>query len=304
MNRRDFIKKSFAVGAALGAPFVIGGKKVHAADNNTSNPDLVAVKGGEPAAMFDKGIAALGGMKKFVKKGQTVVVKPNIGWNVTPELAANTNPLLIKRIIEHCLEAGASKVYVFDHTCDNWESTYKNSGIQKAAKDAGALVVPGNSTSYYQNVVVKGGAILKETAVHELILGSDVFINVPVLKSHGGTRLTISMKNLMGIVWDRGFYHYNGLNQCIADFCLFKKPDLNIVDAYTVMTSGGPRGGSIGDLAVMKSLIISPDIVAADAAATKLYGIDPSNVGHIKLAHDKKIGNMNLNELNIKRITI
>jgi uncharacterized protein (DUF362 family) len=303
MNRREFIKNSLILGGATVTSFFIKSNKNIIAQSNQM-PDLVAIKGGEPEIMFDNGIKAIGGMGRFVKKGQTVVIKPNIGWNRTVEYGANTHPKLVKRIIEHCKQAGAKKVYVFDHPCDHWVSTYKNSGIEKAVKDAGATVVPADTEKYYENVKIPEGKTLKNTQIHELILDSDVFINVPILKSHGSTRLTIAMKNLMGAVWDRGYYHGKGLHQCIADFCTYKKPDLNIVDAYYVMKKYGPRGGSLANVANMKYQLISKDIVAIDAAATKVFGLNPEQISYIQRAYDMGIGNMNLEKLKIKRLTI
>ena len=254
--------------------------------------------------MFDKAILSLGGMKKYVKPNQTVVVKPNIGWDTSAERGANTNPKLVARIVEHCLSAGAKTVYVFDHTINEWTRTYSNSGIEKAAKDAGAKIVSGNSESYYHPVTIKNGKTLKSDKVHELILESDVFINVPILKTHGGTTLTISMKNLMGIMWNRKWWHDNNLHQCIADFASEIKPTLNVVDAYRVMKRNGPRGVSVSDVVEMKSLIISEDIVAADSAAAKLIGKEPGQIGHIRIADEMGVGTSDLTKLSINRITI
>jgi uncharacterized protein (DUF362 family) len=307
MDRRDFIRKSIQAGLLAGTAASVGRFPNLLAYTNLHSPnqyDLVAIKGGEPDLMFDKAIESLGGMKAFVKKGQKVVVKPNIGWDVTPDRAGNTNPVLVKRIIQHCYEAGAKEVYVFDNTCDDWKRCYSNSGIEKAVKDAGGKIVSGDSERYYQQVEVKKGKKLKETKVHELILESDVFINVPILKNHSSTELTISMKNLMGNVWDRGYWHRNDLNQCIADFSSFRKPDLNIVDAYYILKENGPRGVSKGDVVLMKSQIISTDIVAADAAAAKLFGLEPATISYIKLASDMKLGQMDLSKLNINRIIL
>ena len=303
MDRRNFIKKSVGAGFFIGSS-ALATQKLLASELSLSPYDLVAVKGGEPDLMFDKAIAAMGGMSNYVKKGQSVVVKPNIGWDADPERAANTNPELIKRIIEQCFNAGAKEVYVFDHTCDTWNKCYTNSGIERAAKDAGAKVVAGNSEGYYQEVSVPGGKSLKQAKVHELILDTDVFINVPVLKHHSSARVTISMKNLMGIVWDRRYWHKNDLHQCIADMPTFRKPDLNIVDAYAVMKRNGPRGVSDADVVPMKSLIMSPDIVAADAAAAMVFGSKPGEIPHIRIADEMKVGNMNLDQLSIKRIKV
>lgn len=308
MNRRTFLKRGISGSLLAGSSLSLAraGLLFPLPDSGTgsSGYSLVAVKGGEPAVMFDKGIEALGGIKAFVKKGQKVVVKPNIGWDVGPERAGNTNPQLVAHIIKRCYEAGARQVFVFDHTCDDWQSCYRTSGIEQAARDAGAKVAPGNSERYYHEVTVPNGQTLKKSKVHELILESDVFINVPVLKSHSSARVTIAMKNLMGIVWDRGEWHANDLHQCIADFAAYRKPDLNIVDAYAVMKRNGPRGVSVEDVVTMKSLLLSTDMVTADAAAAKLFGRDPSDIPHIRIAAEKKIGRMDLDALNIKRIAL
>lgn len=307
MNRREFFKRSILTGAASGVALAGSNyKKILAAISpQVKGPyDMVAVKGGEPVQMFDKAIESLGGMKSFVKKGQTVVIKPNIGWDASPERSANTNPQLIKRIVEQCYSVGAKQVYVFDNTCDEWLKCYEKSGIQYAVKEAGGKMVPGNSEGNYHEVEIKQGKKLKNAKVHELILSSDVFFNVPVLKSHSSTQVTVSMKNHMGIVWDRRYWHKNDLDQCIADFATWRKPDLNIVDAYRVLTKRGPKGVSDEDVVLLKSLIISKDIVAADAASAKLFGLEPEHIRHIKLADDAKIGTMDLTKLNINRIKL
>ncbi len=305
MERREFFKKSLAAGfAGLTFPYINFNKALAKESSPVSKYDLVAIKGGEAEDMFDKAIAELGGLKSFIKKGQKVVVKPNIGWDVIPENAANTNPKLVGRIIKRCFEAGAKDVYVFDHTCDNWTKCYSNSGIEKAAKDTGAKVVSGENEGYYQEVKIPNGKKLKKDKVHELILDSDVFINVPVLKNHGGGRLTISMKNLMGIVWDRGYWHRNNLHQCIADFATYCKPTLNVVDAYNVMKRNGPKGVSREDVVTMKSLLISTDMLTVDAASAKIFGIEPDEVNYIKIGGEMNVGKKDLDKLTIKRLKI
>ncbi|TFH39160.1 MAG: DUF362 domain-containing protein [Bacteroidia bacterium] len=306
MKRREFIIKSAAAGITAGAAYTAGGYgNLLAAGSLPAAIDIVAVRGGEAEAMFDMGISALGGMTNFVKKGQKVVIKPNIGWDVVPERAANTNPKLIKRIVEHCFRAGAKEVFVFDNTCDNWVKCYKNSMIEKYAKDAGARMVPGDSESYYQQVSIPGAKILKTTSVHEKILESDVFINVPILKVHSSAKMTANLKNMMGVVWDRKFWHSNNLHQCIADFGLFeKKPSLNIIDCYNVMTKNGPRGVSLSDVENMKAQIISTDWVAGDTAAARMLGLDPVQVDYIPMAHSLGVGSMEIEKMNIHKIAM
>jgi len=306
MKRRDFVKTSISASMLAASASTMG----LASYNNLfgyspdAPYDLVAVKGGEPELMFDRAIASVGGMKSLVARGQTVVVKPNIGWDAAPERAANTNPKLVARIVEHCIQAGAKDVFVFDHTCDTWTKCYSRSGIEKAVKDAGGKMVSGASEGYYQTVESTSTKILKSVKIHELILESDVFINVPVLKHHSSARLTMAMKNLMGVVWDRRYWHNKGLNQCIAEFPLYRKPDLNIIDAYALLKRNGPRGVSTADVLYPKSLLMSSDIVAIDTAATKIFGSEPSSISYIRMADENNIGTSDLSSLNINRIKI
>ncbi len=309
MERRNFIKTAILGGLAgavqLKSSNLFAGEKMSVSASN----DLVAVMGGEPAQMYKRGIEAMGGISRFVKKGQKVVVKPNIGWDKKPELAANTNPELIGAIVKDCFAAGASEVVVFDHTCDEWQSCYKNSGIEDAVKSAGGKIAFAHDEKYYKTVALPKGTRLKEVKIHESIIDCDVWINVPVLKNHGGARMTISMKNYMGIVWDRRFWHSNDLQQCIADCATYEKmPVLNIVDAYRIMTQNGPKGKSIEDVQNPKALFMSADIVAVDTAAVRFFNqfreMKLEEVGHIGIAERLKIGTTDIDKLKVERIKI
>jgi len=305
-NRREVLGKGLSLGLLVGGAVILGKTDFLLGQGpSASLPDLVAVKNGEPDALFKKAIDLLGGMRRFVKKGQTVVVKPNIGFPRVPEVGATTHPLLVKTIIESCYAAGAGKVYVFDNvvtpTAGNARNCYRLSGIDEAARAARGIVVPVDDFSY-REVRIPGGKKLKTADVHALILDCDVFINVPVLKHHSSAHLSIAMKNLMGIVKNRMEYHLVGLDQCIADFCLYRKPDLNVVDAYRVLMSQGPAGPSnphFADIQIKKTLLVSQDIVAVDAAAARIFGKDPEDIGYIKIGHAQKSGNMNLKDLKI-----
>ncbi|MFT3781598.1 MAG: DUF362 domain-containing protein [Nibricoccus sp.] len=318
-TRRDFVKTSLAVGATLslaninslfGAELKPDAPPSQEPTSPTQQksarplgpkPLLVAVRDGERVAMLDKALAELGGIARFVKPGQTVVIKPNIGWNATPERGANTHPTIVARLVTVCLAAGAKSVSVFDNTCDAWRETYVNSGIEKAAQDAGAVVVSGKDETLYRQVEIPNGVKLKSAKIHSLILDSDVFINVPVLKHHHSTQMTACMKNLMGVVWDRGIWHRTDLHQCIADILTLKQPAFNVIDAYHPMVRNGPRGKSVEDCVEMKALLASTDIVTVDAAAAKLLGHNPGTITHVKIAHEMGLGRMDLENADIRR---
>ena len=308
MERRNFLK-TLALGGAAGMmqlrPESLMGKPAKA--SATAN-DLVAVMGGEPVQLYGKAIAAMGGIGKFVKKGQRVVVKPNIGWDRKPELAADTNPELVAAIVKDCLAAGASEVGVFDHTCDDWKQCYKTSGIEDAVKAADGKMLFAHEEKYYREVSIPKGKRLKKAKVHEAILDYDVWINVPVLKNHGGAKMTIAMKNNMGVVWDRRFWHSNDLQQCIADFSTYKKPALHIVDAYRIMTQNGPQGTSLNDVQTPKAIFIALDPVAVDTASVNFFNqyktMSINDASHIKLGEEMNVGTTKLDTLKIERIRL
>ena len=309
-TRREFLKSGLALGAAV---TLANWRRLAAAETPAlpppapaafARPVLVAVRDGSRTAMLDKALAALGGLGTFVKAGQTVCLKPNIGWDAPPERGANTHPELVGHLVRLCLEAGAKSVSVFDNTCDQWQLTYEHSGIAKAARDAGARVVSGKDQSLYREVEIPGGVKLKHALVHSLVLDSDVLLNVPVLKHHSGTGMTAAMKNLMGVIWDRGFYHQNNVHQAIVDFLTLRKPTLNILDAYHPMVRNGPRGKTVADVVEMRTLLASTDPVALDAAAAKLLGLEPASVAYIKIADEMKIGTMDLTKVEIRRFNL
>lgn len=299
LRRRDFLKTGLAFAAIAS-----GLDRLLAAPSAAARPLLVAVREGTRTAMVDRALAELGGIGAVVKPGQTVLIKPNIGWDVPPERGANTHPELVARLVALCREAGAKSVSIFDHTCDQWNRCYATSGIERAARESGASLVPGNDETMYREVAIPKGVALKSAAVHELYLDSDVVLNVPVLKHHSGSLMTAAMKNLMGVVWDRRFYHTHDLHQCIADFATLRPPTLNVLDAYHPMVRSGPRGRAETDLVELRSLLASPDIVALDAAAARMLGHDPSAIRHIPLAAALGAGTMDLDAVDIRRLSL
>lgn len=307
-SRRDFLKTGLALGAVMSTPGLNGllaeEKSAPPPAPAGPRPVLVAVREGERVPMLDRALAELGGIGAFVRPGQTVLIKPNMGWDVAPERGGNTHPEIVARLVTLCREAGAKSVSIFDNTCDQWQRCYANSGIAAAAEAAGALVVNGKDESLYREIDIPQGVKLRRAKVHRLVLESDVFLNVPVLKHHSGALMTAAMKNLMGVVWDRRYYHTNDMPQCIADFVTVVKPTLNIVDAYHPMVRNGPRGRSADDVVLMRTLLVSTDIVAIDAAAARLLGHAPTDVRHVQVAGRMGLGTIDLGAVDIRRLSL
>jgi len=314
-TRRDFIKTGLALGAgfslvdlgglfAAETPAVTGAVPPGTLPGGVSRPVLVAVRDSDRVTMLNQALEALGGIAAFVRPGQTVLIKPNMGWDVPPERGANTHPDVVARLVILCREAGAKSVSVFDNTCDQWERAYNHSGIAAAARAAGAVVVNGKDETLYRETAVPRGVKLQSAKIHSLVLDSDVFLNVPVLKHHSGALMTAAMKNLMGVIWDRRFYHRTDLHQCIADLLTLRQPTLNIIDAYHPMVRNGPRGRTAADLIELRTLLASTDIVAIDAAAAKLLGHQPADITHIRLAAGMNLGRMDLEQVDVRRFKL
>ncbi len=314
MKRRDFLIKGAAGVAASAMPW--GNSLLAQSAQSEKAPDLVAIYGGSAVEMFEKAIAEMGGMGRFVKKGQTVVLKPNIGWDRTPDYGANTDPDLVGAVAKSCFAAGAKKVLCFDHTCGNdWDNRYKVSGIRDAIEKAGGEMVPGNDASMCIEQEIPKGVSLKKAHVHKLAVNPDVFINIPVLKHHSGAKITAAMKNYMGCIDDRKFWHANNLPQCIADYCTYQKTTLTIIDAYRVMLEHGPRGKDPKFAPVAKYQIISTDIVAADVAAIQIFAsvakqfgmgkpYEVSEIPYVEMAEKLGVGTADLTKLNVRRLTV
>ena len=291
MDRRTFIKTTGA--AVLLAPTLI--KDALAARQQS----LVAVaEGTDYAAITRKAINAVGGMKRFVKAGDVVVVKPNMGWDRSSEFAANTHPLVVRAVVEECLAAGAKKVKVFDNTCNDARRCYVNSGIENALKGIKGVECKHIEAERFKKVTLNG-TFLKEWELYDEALSANVYINVPIAKHHGLSKLTLGLKNVMGIMGgNRGFIHRN-IDIALADINSHVKSHLTIIDATRILTAHGPQGGNIADVKVLNKVIASTDIVAADAFATTLFGMKPSDIPVTVAAFKRGLGEMNLDKIKI-----
>ncbi|MDT7892886.1 MAG: DUF362 domain-containing protein [Armatimonadota bacterium] len=298
MKRRELLRRLGLGVAAVGLGQVALGQKA----GGQQQPVVVVAEKDKPAELVRKAIKALGGMGRFVKKGNRVLIKPNIAFARPPEGAANTNPEVVAELVQLCFEAGAKEVIVLDYTLDPARITYEMSGIAKAAEAKGARVVYVSPRDFVPIEVPKGKILSAyDVRVLKQVLDADVFINVPIAKTHGSARLTLGMKNLMGIIQDRGAWHRSGdLHQCIADFVTAFKPHLTVIDAIRILASGGPKGP--GRVEQKDTIIASTDIVAADAYATTLFGLTPNDVPHIIKAAELGVGVADLKRVKIVKV--
>ena len=317
MKRREFIKlATISSMAALALPGCSSNKSsadvglppqrqpaaaATAPTGSSGNPAMVVVNGAEPEELMERGLQAMGGIGRFVKSGQSVVIKPNFSVPRTPDQAATTNPLLVAALVKRCLGAGAKSVKVIDYPFTNSQMCLENSGIRRAAEAAGGRVFTINklSTEFY-TASNAGGSVLQSIQYSKDVLEADVFISFPILKHHNGTGLTMGLKNMMGLVWDRGFFHRTDLHQTIAELAAFKRPNLVIMDAIRGITSHGPMGP--GTIREYNQLIFSVDPVAADAYGAELFGMKAAEVGYIGIAAGLGVGTVNWQSLNPVRV--
>lgn len=289
MNRRDFIKLSLSSLAFACLPKIVFAQ----------NAATVSIaEGKDHAAITRNAINAIGGIQRFVKKGDVVVIKPNLGWDRKPEYAANTNPIVVKTIAEDCIKAGAKKIKVFDNPCNDPRRCYQNSGISSALKGLKDVELKHMADERYKNIKLNGVA-LKEWELYDEAISANVFINVPVAKHHSLTRLTLALKNMMGIMGgNRGYIHRN-IEDSLADLNKTVKSHLVVIDATRILTNHGPQGGSLSDVKILDKVIASTDIVAADAYATTLFGLNPSDISTTVTAYKRNLGEMNLSKIKV-----
>ena len=298
MTRRKFLKMA-AAGTALG---LVGGPSFSVAKDEYD----LAVISGEPVAATKKALEAIGGISRFVKKGQQVVLKPNMSFSRTPEFAATTHPLVVATVAQACIEAGAQQVLVLDHTLHRAELCIERAGIREACKNIpGVHVLALQERKFFREIKLPQGKVLERVEVIKEILDGHILINIPVAKSHSATGVSLGMKGLMGLIWDRESFHsqYN-INQAIADLGTIIKPQLTILDATRALVSGGPGGP--GEVKKPNLIIAGTDPVAVDSYGVSIvpwYGqnFKGRQVEHLLAAYEKGLGKIDIDQLRVFR---
>jgi uncharacterized protein (DUF362 family) len=294
LSRREFLR---AAGAAAGVAAAQGPVSLLYAAGGPVVP-VSMVSGGTPGENAKRAVAALGGMGAFVSRGDVVVVKPNIGWDRTPEQAANTHPDVVVAVAEMCLAAGAKTVRIFDRTCNEPRRCYHSSGIQEAVErfaeknHAGdALLVYHVEDRKFVRTAITGALALKEWELYRDALEADKIVNVPIAKNHTLAGVTLGLKNMMGIMGgNRGQIHFR-LPECLVDVHRRVPVRLTVIDAGRVLLRNGPSGGNLSDVKAFGMAFASADVVAADAvAAERIFGLAPGNVPHLRKAMESGLG--------------
>ncbi len=293
-------RRSFLAGMA-GGLLTLSFAGFNPALSQPGPPDIGLARG-DPDPATRSAVGLLGGMGSFVREGQHVLIKPNMSFSSPPESATNTHPGVVEALVRMCLEAGASRVTVSDHTLQEAEASMRRSGIGRLGEEIrGCNIQAPSSSHYYQRTDIARGERLQSSRILKEALQADVLIAAPVAKHHSSTGVSLSMKGMLGLILDRGELHWKyDLNTAIVDLCTKLWADLTVVDATRALTTEGPSGP--GEVIRPNTVIASRDMVAADAQAVSMipwYGrsMDPGQVEHVRLAHERGLGRMDVEQL-------
>lgn len=258
-----------------------------------------AARDGEPRELARQALESLGGIRRFISGGDSVVLKPNIAWDRTPEQAANTNPELVAEVVRQCREAGAKRVIVTDVSCNEPRRCFARSGIEAAARAEGAEVMLPDPQLFRE--VDLGGVVLKTWPVFAPFLDADKVINLPIAKHHMLTGATLGMKNWYGILGGERNRLHQQIHQSLVDLASFMLPTLTLMDCYRVLLRNGPTGGNLEDVALKKTLVAGTDPVAVDAYVAKGYwNLNPEQVPYLQMAAARGLGSAEFDKLAVK----
>jgi len=306
VSRRDaLIKLLRAAGAGAGAAglglwlskhswrpeptLALAAKRGHTIAADLKLPEMAVITGDDPAQLARQALEELGGIRRFIARGDVVLVKPNIGWDRTPEQAANTNPDVVAEIIRQCSSAGAKRVIVTDVSCNDPRRCFQRSGIAEAAQRVGAEVVLPDPARFKE--VDIQGEILRAWPVLDLFLNADKIINITIAKHHSLTGTTMGMKNWYGMLGGPRHQLHQKIHESLVDLADFVRPTLTVIDCYRILIRNGPTGGNLQDVLLKKTLVAGTDPVALDAYVAKAYwNLEVSSLPYLKMAANRGLG--------------
>lgn len=278
-------------------------KRAHAVVPNPALPEMAIIDGEDPAQLALAAIEELGGMNRFVSRGEVVLVKPNIGWDRTPEQAANTNPDVVAEVVRQSLQAGAKRVIVTDVSCNEARRCFQRSGIAAAAQNAGAEVILPDPSRFKE--VDLQGEVLTRWPVFDAYLDVDKVINIPIAKHHALTGTTLGMKNWYGILGGSRNQLHQRIQESLVDLADFMRPTLTIVDCYRVLLRNGPTGGNLEDVLLKRTLVASTDPVAVDAYVAKsIWNLDAESLPYLGMAAKRGLGRIDFESLHTRVRTL
>ena len=319
VERRDFVKKAGRITCGLVLAAYLGSlascarkvapvvKRVtpgtSAAVPPSGQADLAVATGPNTGEITRKAVDALGGMGRFVKQGNVVVIKANASFLDGPEAGTSTHPDVVGQVVAMCRESGAKRVIVLDHCLRGMpDACFAANGIGEAVKSAGGEVIAFGAWESGHGVEagIPAGVVMKSTNIYPEVINADVVITVPKAKHHSSAGLSLGMKNFIGVTTQMSKIHNSDLHQAIADLNTLVRADLSVIDASIILLDNGPGGP--GPTRAANTVIASPDIVAADSYACTLFGLTAEDVPYIVYGNQAGLGEVDFNKLKIAKV--
>ncbi len=256
------------------------------------------VHGADRRKSLQRGLAALGGMARFVRPGERVLLKVNAAFAAPPGLGATTHPELVAAAVEACRRAGAAEVTVTDNPINDPAACFALTGIAAAARQAGARVMPPRAAYFRPLTVKKARFIRRWPVLYRPLESVDRVIGLAPVKDHHRSGASMSLKNWYGLLGGRRSIFHQDINTIIRDLGLMVRPTLVILDGTVTMMTNGPTGGSLSDLKRTDTLIVSSDPVAADAFGATLLGKTAADLPFIGMCRRAGVGTDDYRSLN------
>jgi uncharacterized protein (DUF362 family) len=319
LSRREFVTR---VGLGVGLTGLAAGGFSLLSQTSLANPqasvqlphtvyhprglhkDIVLIHGTQIRMMLERGFQALGGGEKIIPKNSTVLLKPNVGFERPPELAVTTNPDVMASLTQLCFAFGAKRVIITDNPVNNASACFRRSQIKERVEAVGGEVIVPVSSHFVRGMVPEEYLFRNVDILAQPYLEADVVINVPIIKDHSLSQVSLALKGWMGLMGEGRQHLHRNMQQAIAEMGDCFPATLTIEDGMRILMSNGPTGGSLSDVKQQNVLIMSRDPVAADALATTLMDRQPVSIPYFQLAQEAHVGRMDYRSLRMEEIHV